>query len=581
MARRTSAAEQTVGQYELRGLLGEGGIGQVYVARDTVLGRQVAIKTLRPEFARDRNFLDRFFAEAQSLANLSHPNITTLYGFEAKGPRPFMAMELVRGHTLAALLARLQRLPQRETLAVLSQAAAGLAYAHGEGVVHRDIKPENLMVTDRGLLKIMDFGIARVQGAKRLTRAGQIFGTLFYASPEQIRGGEIDQRSDLYSLAVVLYEMLAGAPPFSSDNEHALMTAHLEAPPPPLAGRVPGLSGGLEAAIMRALAKRPEDRFASVEAFARAAGSAAVRGEENEILQPLIGAAFRNTPPPATRFLTGAATDHRAPAAKHVAGAASLWKPASLVITLALGLGAGAAYLLLSSPPTPPPPPRFSVSEPASAPAQPVGVSPPGAGVAPTEPPGRPAALAPTAMQPPAPPAETTPPPAAAPRAARQQPPSTTLIPTNPGHDEAGLPPNEAVPGPVAALPVPRPITPPSPPSPPPETTPPTPQPATSEMPPADLTGVVTSIGSASLLSVAKKPIELWGIEDPTRHLEHKQIVYGYLKDLSNGRVSCFHRKGDRYQCFAGGQDLALVALHYGLARLTADAPPEYREAAR
>src|SRR5690349_17356499 len=161
-----------IGTYELLELLGEGGIGQVYAARDTVLGRQVAIKMLRSELSRDRNFITRFYNEAQSLGDLSHANITTLHALHLEGREPFMVMELVHGRTLEALLERVHHLPLRDCLAIVVQAVAGLGYAHQRGVVHRDIKPSNLMVTDSGLLKIMDFGIARVRGTQRLTRAG-------------------------------------------------------------------------------------------------------------------------------------------------------------------------------------------------------------------------------------------------------------------------------------------------------------------------------------------------------------------------------------------------------------------------
>jgi hypothetical protein len=171
---------------------------------------------------------------------------------------------------------------------------AGLGYAHRRGVIHRDIKPSNLMVTDEGVLKIMDFGIARVRGSQQMTRTGDFQGTLAYASPEQIRGEHVDERSDIYSLAIVLYKMLAGVVPFDGVGDYALMTAHLQTPPPPLRGRVPELDVPIEAALMQALAKRPEDRFASVAEFGRAVGAAALRNEAVDILQQLFDRAFRD-----------------------------------------------------------------------------------------------------------------------------------------------------------------------------------------------------------------------------------------------------------------------------------------------
>jgi serine/threonine protein kinase len=296
----------STGQYDLLELLGEGGVGQVYAARDRVLGRHVAIKTLRSQFGRDREFIARFYSEAQRLGELNHPNITTLFALHLEGQEPFMVMELVRGQTLEALLSRVQRLPLRESLGVVAQTVSGLTYAHRVGIIHRDIKPANLFVSESGLLKIMDFGIARVRGSQRLTRAGQMFGTLLYASPEQIRGGDVDERSDLYSLAVVLYEMLAGTPPFRAENDHALMTAHLDTPPLPLAGSVRGIDPGVDAALMRALAKKPEDRFASVEEFGHAIGATAIRGEAPDILQRCFAAALRDRPA-VTRLMTAQA----------------------------------------------------------------------------------------------------------------------------------------------------------------------------------------------------------------------------------------------------------------------------------
>jgi serine/threonine protein kinase len=278
---------QTIGPYELERLIGEGGIGHVYAAQDRVLGRQVAIKMLRPELSRDRNFVERFYVEAKSLANLNHTNITTLYQLHADGDDAYMVMELVHGVTLDALLKKALRLNLRDALAVLAQAIPGLRYAHRRGVIHRDIKLTNLMITEDGVLKIMDFGIARVRGSQHLTQVGEFCGTYLYAPPEQIKGEEVDERGDLYSLAIVFYRMLAGEAPFISENEYALMTAQLQQAPPPLLGRVPEVDAATEEALMRALAKRPEDRFGSVEEFGRAVGAMALRGESVEILQQL------------------------------------------------------------------------------------------------------------------------------------------------------------------------------------------------------------------------------------------------------------------------------------------------------
>src|SRR5947199_8060237 len=164
--------------------------------------------------SRDRNLIERFYVEAKSLANLNHSNIATLYALQLDGQEACMVMELINGCTLNDLLARMHRLSLRESLAVIAQAVAGLRYAHRRGVIHRDIKPSNLMITDEGVLKIMDFGIARVRGSQQMTRTGDFQGTLASASPEQIRGEHVDERSDIYSLAIVLYKILAGGVPF-------------------------------------------------------------------------------------------------------------------------------------------------------------------------------------------------------------------------------------------------------------------------------------------------------------------------------------------------------------------------------
>src|SRR5271165_750818 len=276
---------KAIGQYEIRDLLGEGGLGQVHAAFDTVLQREVAIKSLRPELLNDTNFVDRFRVEATSLARLNHPNITTIYSLIPEEKNLYMAMELVRGHTLDDILKKRNApIEVRECLAIIAQAADGLSYAHSMGVIHRDIKPANLMVAENGALKIMDFGIARVRGSQRLTRTGSIVGTLSYMAPEQLRGEEGDEACDIYSLAIVLYELLTGTPPFSAASEYDLMQAQINERPDRLIPRVPGLDRKVENALMQALAKKPAQRFPSIRAFSEALGASALRMDAPKIL---------------------------------------------------------------------------------------------------------------------------------------------------------------------------------------------------------------------------------------------------------------------------------------------------------
>jgi eukaryotic-like serine/threonine-protein kinase len=272
-----------IGQYQVKELLGEGGVGRVHAAFDTVLEREVAIKSLRPELLNDRSFVERFRAEATHLARLNHPNITTVHALLAEGGNFYMVMERVRGQSLEERLRTRAPFAPKESLAIFAQAAEGLAYAHSMGVIHRDIKPANLMMTDAGLVKIMDFGIARARGSQRLTRDGSIVGTLAYMAPEQLRGEPGDERSDLYGLAIVLYEMLAGHAPFAAPTDYALMQAQIHARPPRLT--VPDLATSVEAGLLRALAKKPEQRFGSMQAFSDALGASALRREASRIVR--------------------------------------------------------------------------------------------------------------------------------------------------------------------------------------------------------------------------------------------------------------------------------------------------------
>src|SRR3989441_268531 len=234
---------------------------------DVMLEREVEIKMLRPELSRQPNIVERFRSEAVTLAKLNHPNIATLYSFLRQGDDFFMVMEFVRGETLDSVIRNSGAIACDRAMALLCQALEGIDHAHRMGIIHRDIKPANIMLTESGTLKVMDFGIARVLGTARMTKQGNIVGTIEYMSPEQVRGQETDARSDIYSLGILLYEMLTGRVPFASDSEYDLMRMQIEdapAPPRVFAAHIPQ---AIEQAIMRSLAKKPEARFTSAGEF--------------------------------------------------------------------------------------------------------------------------------------------------------------------------------------------------------------------------------------------------------------------------------------------------------------------------
>lgn len=327
-----------IGHYEIIHRLGEGGVGQVFAAIDRALDRPVAIKALRPEHSRDRAFVGRFKVEAGVLASLNHPNIATIHSLEQVGEDQFMILELVRGITLEALLAMTGRLSETAALAVAAQALSGLAAAHAAGIVHRDIKAANLMVTPAGAVKLMDFGIARVRGSGRMTRHGHVVGTLAYMSPEQIQGQEGDARSDIYSLGIVLYEMVVGKLPFEADTDYDLLKAQVELPPPPLQDHVPGLSRRIQDAIMRCLEKDPARRFANAEAAALALGTRELRDPAGDILRSGTGPLIERATLPLARIVDEArgrpgrsAPPHSAvrpsPATRYVASPSRLPEP--------------------------------------------------------------------------------------------------------------------------------------------------------------------------------------------------------------------------------------------------------------
>ena len=252
------------GRYRIVRKLGSGGMADVYLAEDEELGRRIAIKILNDRHANDESFVERFRREAKNAAGLSHPNIVSIYDRgEAEGTY-YIAMEYLDGRSLKELVVARGPLPIQDAIDATRQVLAALRFAHRKGVVHRDIKPHNVMADADGRLKVTDFGIARA-GVSQMTEAGSIIGTAQYLSPEQARGTAVDQRSDLYSVGVVLYEMLTGTTPFSGESPVEIAMKHLSDPPRPPSVERPDIPPDLDMVVLRALAKNPDDRFQTAE----------------------------------------------------------------------------------------------------------------------------------------------------------------------------------------------------------------------------------------------------------------------------------------------------------------------------
>jgi serine/threonine-protein kinase len=297
---------QTLGTYRLIEKLGEGGMGEVYRALDEMLDRDVALKMLKPELARRPSTVDRFRAEAITLAKLDHPGIARIHGISRHDDLWFIVMEFVRGETLLARLARHGRLPWVEAVPIVCQLLDALEYAHRRGVVHRDMKPANVLMGVEGASKITDFGIARVLGTERATRTGHVIGTLEYMSPEQVRGEEVDGRSDLYSVGILLFELLTGRVPFRGNAEYEVMMQHLQTPAPSVLPLAPDVPPWFDEILQRALAKALPDRFASAAAFqlaveGRAAAEPAMRVKATRLANAAMDAAVVGATGPLAR----------------------------------------------------------------------------------------------------------------------------------------------------------------------------------------------------------------------------------------------------------------------------------------
>lgn len=263
---------QHIGDYEILSILGVGGMGKVYKVRNVISDRVEAMKILLPDLSSNQSLADRFLREIRLLATLNHPNIASLRTALTYENQLAMIMEFVEGETLANRAARAP-LSTADAVNYSDQVLSALSYAHKQNIIHRDIKPANMMLTPQGVVKLMDFGIARSVTDGSLTSTGTTLGSLNYMPPEQVRGGAADARSDIYSFGVSLYEMLTGQLPFKGDSQYSLMTAHLnEVPPEPITLRG-DLPPGLNVIIMMAIAKDPSSRFQSADAFRAALSS--------------------------------------------------------------------------------------------------------------------------------------------------------------------------------------------------------------------------------------------------------------------------------------------------------------------
>ncbi|MGQ0766751.1 MAG: protein kinase domain-containing protein [Gemmatimonadota bacterium] len=290
---------RTLGNFRIVSKLGDGGMGSVFRATDEMLDREVALKVLKPELARQASLIERFRQEAIALARLNHPRIAALHGMERHGEELVMVMEFLPGETLESIVQRSGRIAWARAAELCMDILEALDHAHDKGVVHRDIKPANAMLTRDGRVKVMDFGIARLKDRNRQTRMGHAVGTPMYMSPEQLRGEEVDGRADLYAVGAVLFELVTGRMAFEADSDYELMMKQLNEPPPSAAALVGDVPAAIDAIIARSMAKRREERFPNAiamrDALKRALGREGLSAT-GEIRRPA-------TPAPETRLV--------------------------------------------------------------------------------------------------------------------------------------------------------------------------------------------------------------------------------------------------------------------------------------
>ncbi|HEX4519793.1 MAG TPA: protein kinase [Gaiellaceae bacterium] len=300
------AGDVVADRYELNEVVGSGGMSSVYRAHDRVLERTVALKVLHERLVAQKDIVDRFSREAKLVAGLSHHNIVAVIDRGEYAGSPFIVLEYIPGENLKQLLGRQGPLPVERALELTIEIANGLAFAHQKGFVHRDVKPQNVLLNGKGEAKVTDFGIARPLEAKEgETQTGTVLGTCDYISPEQAQGRHVDEHTDIYSLGIVLYELLTGAVPFTGENFVAVAMQHINAPPPPVTLERPEVPRRVEEAVERALAKDPGDRFTTMSAFCDEleACLAEVRAGENTGATGVLPVVppQRTVPPPARR----------------------------------------------------------------------------------------------------------------------------------------------------------------------------------------------------------------------------------------------------------------------------------------
>jgi len=296
---------ERIGDYEVLAVLGAGGMGKVYKVRNVISDRVEAMKVLLPNLTENPELAERFLREIKVQAAMTHPNIASLHTALRVDNQLLMLMEFVEGHTIDNYIAQ-GRIPIQHSIGYIAQVLSALSYAHKLGVVHRDIKPANMMITPQGVVKLMDFGIARLAQDRKLTQAGQNVGSLYYMSPEQINGGsDVDERSDLYSLGVSLYQMLTGKRPFDGDSDFKIMAAHLQQTPVPPIEIDPDLPATLNEVILLAIARDPAKRFQTADAMLAALSSLNSEPKPAAAAAPVAAAPVQARPQPAAKPASG------------------------------------------------------------------------------------------------------------------------------------------------------------------------------------------------------------------------------------------------------------------------------------